>query len=526
MIKKDKNIDTLFREKLQDYEQQPSSFILENVLAGVAAARRKRKIIFWRVAGVAAALLLAFVAGWQVNHMNQENLHQPVVVNQNSPEETKGALDSVPEKETISNKNQEVKTTDAETTGKHRVPRFATAEDTSSSETSGKTDSEKQEQLASRISQQEKNRVQRFATAETKSPSKTSDKTDSEKQQQLASGTSQQKKNTLLEPKENTGTQDFSSIQSLETIAPQVGSNDQFTLKLQERKVDNSVIEQPELTLDQQIIEQNQQQMRAQKEKRKNAHWLVGAQVSPAYSVNRSSHSSEYAGNMLNSSSNTPIELGGGLSVEYKPGKRWSLQSGVYYAGLGQSSGNASNANRNLDALANNGAEYFNAPVNREASKMMINSQAGVIEIAGTPTGIVLGTNLEDKSLASTVVVSDARFIQNFQYLEIPLYLRYSVIDARFDVELMGGLSSNVLVGNDTYMESSAGKSKVGKTQDMQDINYSGTFGVGLKYGVSRRIFLNVEPRVKYYLQSLNTNSAVTYKPYTIGVYTGVSYQF
>ena len=252
----------------------------------------------------------------------------------------------------------------------------------------------------------------------------------------------------------------------------------------------------------------------------------MGAQVSPAYSVNRSSHSAQYANSMLNSSSNTPIALGGGLTVEYKKGKRWSLQSGIYYAGLGQSTGNSALSNKNQFALTGKGSEYFNAPVDIKSSNMLMNSNAGVFEFNGVPKGIELGTNLEDKSLTSAVVVSDARFIQNFQYLEIPLYLRYTVIDARFDVELMGGFSSNVLIGNETYLQSSTGKSLVGKTQDMQGLNYSGTVGLGLKYGVSKRIFLNVEPRVKYFLNSLNSNSAVTYKPYTIGVYTGISYQF
>jgi len=50
--------------------------------------------------------------------------------------------------------------------------------------------------------------------------------------------------------------------------------------------------------------------------------------------------------------------------------------------------------------------------------------------------------------------------------------------------------------------------------------------GMGFKYGLSRRISLNVEPRIKYYLNSLNSNSSVTYKPYTIGVFTGLSYEF
>jgi hypothetical protein len=164
--------------------------------------------------------------------------------------------------------------------------------------------------------------------------------------------------------------------------------------------------------------------------------------------------------------------------------------------------------------------------VNIIANKMSMNSNAGVIQFNSIPSGVILNTNLEDKTLSSAVVASSAKFTQNFQYIEIPVYLRYTVVDSRFDVELLGGLSSNVLVGNDTYLDSGSGSIEVGKTKDMETINYSGTLGVGLKYGLSKRIFLNVEPRVKYYLNSLNNNSDVSYRPYTIGVYTGISYQF
>ncbi|MDO9613690.1 MAG: hypothetical protein Q7J86_04105, partial [Bacteroidota bacterium] len=69
-MKRDENIDELFREKLRNYEKEPPAYLLQNVLDGAAGARRSRKIVFWRVAGVAAAILLAFVAGWQLQHLN------------------------------------------------------------------------------------------------------------------------------------------------------------------------------------------------------------------------------------------------------------------------------------------------------------------------------------------------------------------------------------------------------------------------------------------------------------------------
>jgi hypothetical protein len=91
---------------------------------------------------------------------------------------------------------------------------------------------------------------------------------------------------------------------------------------------------------------------------------------------------------------------------------------------------------------------------------------------------------------------------------------------------MIGGFSSNFLVGNNAYIENNTGKNLIGSTKDMEALNYSGTLGVGLKYGLSKRFYLNVEPRIKYYLNSLNSNSAVTYKPYTVGVFTGLSYEF
>ncbi len=472
-MKRDENIDELFREKLRNYEQEPPAYLLQNVLDGAAGARRNRKIVFWRVAGVAAAILLAFVAGWQMQHMNSETAKQQVVVGPNSSPEIQTTKQFAPEGKITLDK----------------IPETGLARD----EKSFKSASDKDLQLASRISSQEK-------------------KITNEPILYARSAES-----TLLHP--------------IKILRRTIIGNDQYANILHEMKMKDENIDRLEMTIDQQIIAQNQQQLIAQAEKQKNARWLVGAQISPAFNVSGSSHSQVYASNMLNSANN-PVDIGGGISVEYKKGKRLSVQSGVYYSGLGQASGNSGRSSGNSDymfASADRGAEYFNTSVNidTKSSKMMMNSAAGVIEFSSVPSGIVLGASLDEKTMASNaVVVSDARFIQNFEYIEIPLYLRYTIIDSRFDVEMLGGFSSNLLVGNETFMESGDGKSLVGKTQDMQLLNYSGTLGLGFKYSLSKRIFLNVEPRVKYYLNSLNSNSSVTYKPYTIGVFTGLSYEF
>lgn len=466
----DKNIDELFREKLLNYEQEPPAYLLVNILDGAAGARRKRIAFFWKVAGVAAALLLAFAAGWQLKYLNHETVDQQVVANQNASPETKSAISAIPEAKKMLTKIQEYN-------------RLA-------SEASEKIKSGKKLLAAVRSSFQEK----------------------------IASP------DTFL----STGIDESGSLHQIKIMPVRIGRNEQNTNELQYKMTGRPISNQQMMAVDRQIVEQNRQMATAQNAARKKGQWSVGAQVSPAFSVSRSNHSAQYASNMLNASSTSPVELGGGISVEYKPLKHWSLQSGVYYAGLGQTSGNSSNLNGKNYALADFGSAKLNTPVNIDAlsNKMSMNSTAGVIEFNSIPSGIVLATNLEDKSLATAVMASDARFTQNFQYIEIPLYLRYTLLDSRFDVEMLGGFSSNVLVGNDTYMQSGNSTSRVGKTKDMEAVNYSGTLGLGLKYGLSKRVFLNVEPRIKYYLNSLNSNASVTYKPYTIGVYTGISYQF
>jgi len=267
----------------------------------------------------------------------------------------------------------------------------------------------------------------------------------------------------------------------------------------------------------------------AQNSVKEKGHWLLGAQVSPVHNVSKGSQSAQYASNMLTTESSNTVDLGGGLTVEYKPGKRWSIQSGIYYGGMEQTSGNSAYQSDSKNSLsADLGSEYLTTKVNvdTKTNKISMNSPAGVIQFSTVPSYLVIGNSIESKDMASAVFVSDAQFTQNFEYVEIPFYLRYTLLDTKFDIEILGGLSSNILVGNQAYVETNSGKTLIGETSDMEQMNYSGTLGMGFKYGLSKRFFLNLEPRVKYYLNSLNSNESVSYKPYTVGVFTGISYQF
>ncbi len=469
-MKKDQNLDDLSREKLLNYEQEPPKHLLENILAGAAGKRRKRKLVFWRIAGMAAAILLAFIAGWELNDSNVNTNVQPLAVLQNTTPQTETKINGPIAAQARKEINESQQTPNNRNEASQSVSNKA---------------------LLSNIT-----------------------------------SASQENKPSNEVPI-NVQTDQSEIVSPLKSLTPRINGNNQTTLHTQERLVPMAKNEQEELSIDQQIMNQNKQMLTAQNVTQKKNRWMVGAQISPSVDVNRSSHSQQYASNMVKSESGNAVDLGGGINVEYKPGKRWSIQSGVYYSGLGQTSGNSSSLNSNRYGMAPAGAQYlYNVTFDAKSNNILMNGTAGVIEFHGLPSGINLDTNLAGNSMTSALVVSDLKFIQNFEYVEIPLYLRYTLLYSRFDLEVMGGFSSNLLVGNETYVEGSNYRSLVGKTMDMQTLNYSGTLGLGLKYGLSKRIFLNVEPRVKYFLNSLNRNSSVTYKPYIIGVFTGLSYQF
>lgn len=463
-MKSDKELDELFRSKLENFEQEPPAHLFDQIASAVEAPQRKRGLIFWKVAGIAAALLVAFWGGWQINQMSSQM--QPVESAQVGQSPDPGA--------TPSDLNVD------RPSGNDQVYSQSVNRQTADAQTAP---SAKQTKMAGSVAVTE---VVQFVATE---------------------------QSVLVES--------MAKLESRPFKGDLLGAAGDRKLK-----VSSSGKESGLLAADKQIIDYNQQLAMVANFVRERKRWEIGAQVSPVYNVSNTNHSKVYASNMLSSESSNPVELGGGLSVAVKAGKRLSVQSGVYYSALGQTSGNS--VNRAGNALSEFGPEYYATNVDFDAknNQLAINGSAGTIKMVGVPEGVDLVTNIEDKTSQGAAMISQIEMSQNFEYIEIPIYLRYELLNKRFGVDMIGGVSSNVLVGNQAYIRSNSVRTQVGETENMEPVSYSGSVGIGFKYGFSKRIFLNVEPRVKYYFNSLSNSSDVELKPYSIGVYTGLSYKF
>jgi hypothetical protein len=260
-----------------------------------------------------------------------------------------------------------------------------------------------------------------------------------------------------------------------------------------------------------------------------DAAWKVGVHVSPGVSSHTASYSSQYAGNMTYAEDDMQASIGGGFSVQYKAASRWRVETGMYYSKTGGSSGNSVQLNgirADYSSLSSSAEKYFNTGVSLDDGQMAMNSTAGVIKFSRTPSNAELVSMPETTADRSTAMLTPGEFSQVFNYVEIPLFARYQLVDARFGVELMGGLSTNLIIGNNVYMDSNSGRELVGSTQDINTVNFSGTAGVGLIYALGKNLSMSVEPRLSYYLNSINHSGDVNFKPWRIGVFTGLSYEF
>lgn len=269
----------------------------------------------------------------------------------------------------------------------------------------------------------------------------------------------------------------------------------------------------------------------------KAGRWVLGSEVAPLYSYRTisSDNLDPEIINTLNKSESGLLAFAGGLNVSFSPGRRLSVQSGVYYSRYGQEknkvesyqfnnteySGSKSSSGRYLNIANSTGVIYSTQPENGSFDQVVSNST----EIAG---GNFYFANLDGPGFTSYTGAeeSDINIVQYFDYLEIPLSLKYKIIDRKLDFSVSGGMVTNFLVGNMVKMEQNGEKRRFGKTSGISQINYLGSVGLGLEFPLMTGVAFTFEPRFRYYINPIDKSSQINVHPYSFGIFAGVHYIF
>lgn len=290
---------------------------------------------------------------------------------------------------------------------------------------------------------------------------------------------------------------------------------------------------------DKAIVESNLLTMNNKSDRQYEARWLLGIKGSPIFNfdvskgfndADFSNHSNVDQSNIITS---YKPSFAGGMLFAYKANKRLKITSGVQYNEVSQGASGipVSFAGQNWlnNMIDESYGRYYGSNESNDAAyqnenTIELSTQTGIANVT-LPGGIKLNSLSKAESYIVDVV-DNYSFKQIAAYVEVPFVLQYRIVDKRFGLYLNGGFNTNFLVNNSVQLTNDNKIVAKGITEDLRTMAFSSSMGMGIDYMLSRHFILNIEPTMKFYLSTLNDKSVFTAKPYTFGVFSGITFQF
>jgi len=243
-----------------------------------------------------------------------------------------------------------------------------------------------------------------------------------------------------------------------------------------------------------------------EKEEEKVDRWQVYANIAPVYynTLGKGSHIDDQ---FVQNSKSGEINMSYGVNVSYVLNDKLKLRSGFNSLDLSYDTDNV--------------ILYESVGTNSNVAPRNLN-----LSTTGQSFSAISGTNLVAQQIGNGIGGNaNAAISQRIAYYEVPLELEYNLVDNKFGVNVIGGFSTFILNGNEVYSEFEGFKTQVGEANNINDVSFSGNLGLGLDYKFSDKIKFNVQPTFKYQLNAYK-NTSGNFRPYIVGVYTGLSYKF
>lgn len=474
---KKENIDKLFQEKLKNFNEVPDEKVWKAISDSLDKKKKQRLIIpfWWKLGGVAAILAISLYVFIPFESVQKtEQIITDVESSPSTDNSKANDVETILPEENSENAGSAVTSSDVKNETDKSVP--ASANDKSTKvlpaiETSV-------------VSQSENNIL------------KTDDKTEkskpSDSELTIAS----------LPSEKETGNTGNDEPELKEAVIADDGAklneeNEEEDVKSDKGK--KSIFDEIEKPQEIQVAQRN------------SNRWSVGPSLGPVY-FNSFGDGSPIHSNFVSNSKSGNVNLSYGLRVSYDISKKLSVRSGLNRVDYGYDT-NEISFSASLTASTNN--------------------QIDNINYVSTSRNLVV-RNMEDSKLSKQTIglefvaqspARDGRMIQDFGYIELPLEINYALLDKKFGINVIGGLSSLFLVSNSVMLEANGNTVEMGEANNLNDLNFSTNIGFGLNYKFSPMLQLNLEPMFKYQLNTF-TQTAGNFQPFSVGVYTGLNFKF
>ena len=242
-----------------------------------------------------------------------------------------------------------------------------------------------------------------------------------------------------------------------------------------------------------------------EKEKEKRNRWVVSTNVAPVY-FNSFSEGSPLDDQFESSNKSYQTSISYGVGAEYNLSKKFSLRSGL----------NTFNLSYNVNDVV------FYQDVNAKQLKNVETNEAGrMISVQSEAKN-----DIDAVTLSGDIVSKyNGELNQQLKYIEVPFELSYKVVDSKFGINVIGGMSTLFLQDNSVSLKSNGIEMEIGEAKNLNNVHFSGNVGLGFRYTFWKSFNANFQPILKYQFNTFSESSG-NFKPYIVGLYTGLSFNF
>lgn len=519
---KKENIDKLYQEKLKNFNEVPDERVWNAISNSLDKKKKSRPIIpiWWKLGGVAAIFVLLLYVF--IPFENDQNTDQIITDVESAPSLDNSRADDV---ETLlpadNNEEDNNVVNSSEVTKDSGNPKpvsgadmfknrtqdieaaITTSSETSNSKTERNTDNfqttDPETEITSVRSENTPNELTENEVTEIIKEQRNPENDNSE----IAANINSPVKDPVVAVQEKTNSDDLENDTPLKEAAIAAGASNLVKEKEQENPKSDmgkkSIFDEIEKSQETEVAQNN------------GNKWSVGPSIAPVY-FDSFGNGSPIHSNFVSNSKSGNVNFSYGLMVSYDISKKLSIRSGLHKVDYGYDTNEIS----------------FSASLTAST-----NDQINNINYAPTSKNLVV-RNIEDNKIseqASSLEFAvqsparDGRMIQDFGYLELPLEINYALLDRKFGINVIGGLSSLFLVDNSVVLEANGNTVEMGEANNINDVNLSTNIGFGLNYKFSPTLQLNLEPMFKYQLNTF-TETSGNFQPFSIGIYTGLNFKF
>jgi hypothetical protein len=546
-MKDHKNIERLFQEKFKDFEAIPPQESWNIIASRLNEKKKKKRIIpiWFQLSGIAAsfiiigALIWNFQSNQNTNSPNNSNETVVVGVDNSNSKDKKSNTDFNnnetlrPEKNIENLENNTIKFDSKRIDFEKSNPIVISNEKSNIRYKDKKNNSfESKNTLDTKNKKRYPNYNNKESNHEIVANSKAKRNKSSKKNLFLETdliATTKKNKNSKLNPNHNTTTSKKGLINSdkINSFFDKTETNTNYvnTINDTDKKstdttnvviassesiIDNDstlVAEiSPEINpLEELLKEKEAGKNEVEKEKEKRNRWAVSTNASPVY-FNSISEGSSLDSQFSKNSKEFETTMSYGIGAVYQISNKFSFKTGV----------NTLTFNYNTDNV------LFNTRLNSVTNNIKTldrNSNSENLAFSAINSKSDLGDAL------ILLTESKGSIKQELSYVEVPLELSYKILDKKFGIDLIGGVSTLFLNANSISLISDGMEMNIGKANNLNDIHFSSNVGLGFKYNFWKSFNANFQPMFKYQINTFSENSG-NFKPYFIGLYTGVSFSF